>query len=151
DKLVIASDDTSIMRNPLAGQSQSNLWFGKLDDLKSWGPGIGWGGVWVNDAVKAGVPSDPFHFAGWQHRVLHLVNDGSGPVNFAVEADRNGTGGWTPLETVAVPAHGYAHHEFSPDATAEWVRLKTDADTRATAYFRCANANPHPVSTAKVE
>ncbi len=46
DKLVIASDDTSIMRNPLAGQSQSNLWFGKLDDLKTWGPAAGWGGVW---------------------------------------------------------------------------------------------------------
>ncbi|EDY22226.1 conserved hypothetical protein-transmembrane prediction [Chthoniobacter flavus Ellin428] len=45
DKLVVASDDTSIMRNPLAGQSQSNLWFGKLDDLKTWGTlrGVGWG------------------------------------------------------------------------------------------------------------
>ena len=151
DKLVIASDDTSIMRNPLAGQSQSNLWFGKLDDLKMWGPSAGWGGVWVDDAVKAGVPSDPFQFAGWENRVLHLANDGDTPAAFTIEADANGNGGWQPLETISVLAHGYAHHEFPAGAPAEWVRLKADADTKATAYFHYSNPNPHPVAATPAQ
>jgi hypothetical protein len=148
DKLVIGSDDTSIMRNPQAGQSQSNLWFGKLDDLKTWGPSVGWGGVWVNDTVKAGVPSDPFQFAGWQDRTLHLVNDGDAAVDFSVEADADGSGAWQPIEKIAVPAHTYEHHEFPVSVQAEWVRLKPDATTKATAYFHFANPNPHPASTA---
>ncbi|MDR3405468.1 MAG: hypothetical protein P4L99_23435 [Chthoniobacter sp.] len=147
DKLVIASDDTSIMRNPLAGQSQSNLWFGKLDDLKSWGPTAGWGGVWVDDTVKAGVPSDPFQFAGWQNRMLHLANDGGAPIAFTIEADENGSGSWKAIETISVPARGSTHHEFSASTQAEWVRIKTDADTKATAYFHCSNPNPHAPST----
>ena len=148
DKLVVASDDTSIMRNPLAGQSQSNLWFGKLADLKTWGPTAGWGGVWVNDAVKANVPSDPFQFSGWQNRVLHLANDGNAPVTFTIEADANGSGAWQTLETISVPAQGSVHHEFAASTQAEWVRLKASTDTKATAYFHCSNANPHPASTA---
>ncbi len=151
DRLVIGSDDTSIMRNPQAGQSQSNLWFGKLEDLKTWGPSAGWGGVWVDDLVKAGVPSDPFQFAGWQNRVLHLVNDGEAPAAFTIEADASGHNEWQPLETINVPAHGYAHHEFPASVQAEWVRLKTDTDTKATAYFHYANPNPHPASTATPE
>jgi len=148
EKLVIGSDDTSIIRNPLAGQSQSNLWFGKLDDLKTWGPAIGWGGVWVDDAVKAGVPSDPFQFAGWLDRVLHLANDGDAPAAFTIEADSSGAGAWQPLKTITVPAHGYVHHEFPTDTAAEWVRLKSDIPTKATAYFHLSNANPHPRSDA---
>jgi len=147
DKLVIASDDTSIMRNPLAGQSQSNLWFGKLDDLKTWGPTAGWGGVWVDDTVKAGVPSDPFQFAGWQNRDLHLANDGDTPVAFTIELDANGNGTWQTLETIAMAAHSSTHREIPASTQAEWVRLKTDADTKATAYFHCWNPNPHPAST----
>ena len=59
-RVVLASDDTSIMANPMAGQSQSNLWFGKVEDLATWGPRTAWGGPWSNDPVKAGEPSVPF-------------------------------------------------------------------------------------------
>lgn len=73
DQLVLASDETSIQGNPLAGQPQSNLWFGHYDDLKSWGPASAYGGPWVGDKVKAGVPSDPFLLAGFDRRCLHLA------------------------------------------------------------------------------
>ena len=73
DRLVLASDETSIQGNRLAGQPQSNLWFGQYEDLKSWGPASGHGGPWVEDDVRANVPSDPFLVAGFDRRVLHLA------------------------------------------------------------------------------
>jgi len=72
-QLVLASDETSIQGNPLAGQPQSNLWFGSYEDLKSWGPASAYGGPWVGDNVKRGVPSDPFLIAGFDRRILHLA------------------------------------------------------------------------------
>ena len=75
-RVVLASDDTSIMQNPMAGQSQSNLWFGKVEDIGTWGPRVGWGGPWVNDPVKANAPSDPFAIGGFRQRCLHLAVGG---------------------------------------------------------------------------
>ncbi|QDS94030.1 hypothetical protein FF011L_28070 [Roseimaritima multifibrata] len=72
-RLVLATDETSIQGNHLAGQPQSNLWFGNYDDLKSWGPANGYGGPWIEDQVKANTPSDPFLIAGFDRRVLHLA------------------------------------------------------------------------------
>ncbi|QDV63926.1 sulfatase-like hydrolase/transferase [Crateriforma conspicua] len=71
-QLVLASDETSIQGNPLAGQPQSNLWFGKYEDLSAWGPATAYGGPWVEDEVMAMVPSDPFLVAGFDDRCLHL-------------------------------------------------------------------------------
>lgn len=73
DRLVLASDETSIQGNPLAGQPQSNLWFGTYEDLKTWGPASGYGGPWVEDHVTANSPSDPFLVAGFDRRTLHLA------------------------------------------------------------------------------
>tara|TARA_R110002049_G_scaffold305056_1_gene500978 strand:- start:11359 stop:14289 length:2931 start_codon:yes stop_codon:yes gene_type:complete len=72
-KLVLATDETSIQGNPLAGQPQSNLWFGQYEDLKTWGPASGYGGPWVDDDVKADTPSDPFLVAGFDRRIVHLA------------------------------------------------------------------------------
>ncbi|MEZ5941080.1 MAG: hypothetical protein R3C18_06795 [Planctomycetaceae bacterium] len=72
-RLVLATDETSIQGNPLAGQPQSNLWFGSYEDLQNWGPANGYGGPWVEDDVTANTPSDPFLIAGFEHRVLHLA------------------------------------------------------------------------------
>ncbi len=79
-RLVLATDETSIQGNQLAGQPQSNLWFGSYEDLKTWGPASGYGGPWIEDEVTANTPSDPFLVAGFDRRVLHLAtgrkNDG---------------------------------------------------------------------------
>lgn len=72
-KLVLATDETSIQGNPLAGQPQSNLWFGEYDDLKKWGPASGYGGPWIEDDVKANTPSDPFLVSGFDRRIVHLA------------------------------------------------------------------------------
>ena len=72
-KLVLATDETSIQGNKLAGQPQSNLWFGDYEDLKTWGPASGYGGPWIEDGIKGNVPSDPFLVAGFDRRVVHLA------------------------------------------------------------------------------
>ena len=72
-QLVLATDETSIQENHLAGQPQSNLWFGSYKDLKTWGPASGYGGPWLQDEVKANTPSDPFLIAGFDRRMLHLA------------------------------------------------------------------------------
>lgn len=71
--LVLASDETSIQGNRLAGQPQSNLWFGSYEDLKTWGPSSGYGGPWISDTVQANEPSDPFLVSGFDKRVLHMA------------------------------------------------------------------------------
>jgi hypothetical protein len=76
-RLLVSSDDASVMKNPMAGQSQSNIWFGSYDALKTFGPRAGWGGVWIGDAVKANEPSVPFLVNGFERRCLHLAVGGA--------------------------------------------------------------------------
>ena len=51
---------------PRCKRSQSNLWFVKPEDLKSFGPPSGEGYVWLNEDVKAGEISDPYLHAGYE-------------------------------------------------------------------------------------
>jgi hypothetical protein len=142
-RVVLASDDTSIMQNALAGVSQSNLWFGKAEQLGDFGPASGWGGVWMGDAVKAGQPSDPYLFAGFAKRVLHVAQRSGEEVTITLEVDERGDGQWKPYTTVKVPANGYAYHVVPPNVAGEWVRLVSDKDSQATAYFHYATPLKH--------
>ena len=119
--------------NALGGQPQSGLWFGKTDDLWKWGKPKGWGGPWRNSAVKAGVPSDPFLFTGFQSKVLHVTADN--PVKVDVQVDFLGNGTSKHYETVALGAGGYKAHVFPTGFSAHWVRLIPDAPTRVSAEF----------------
>lgn len=138
-QLVLASDEVTIISNKLAGQSQSNLWFGKVADLYTFGPRAGWGGVWVKDAVKAGEPSVPFLINGFDKRVVHLAHESGSVVNFTLEIDANGDGQWTKYQTIAVPASGYQFHILPKDLAGNWIRVTADKDCTATAYFHFAS------------
>ena len=85
-RLVLATDETSIQGNKLAGQPQSNLWFGDYEDLHTWGPASGYGGPWIEDDVRANATSDPFLVAGFDRRVIHLATGPRKPK--AVKAKR---------------------------------------------------------------
>ena len=140
--VVLGSDDTSIMQNPMAGISQSNLWFGKFEELANFGPAQGWGGVWLGDEVKAGQASDPYLLAGYSRRFLHLATRGKEDVTFTMEVDAKGDGTWTPLTKLTVPGStGYLAHSVPADVKAEWMRLTPDKDVYATAYFHFSNAD----------
>lgn len=134
-KLVIATDETSILQNPIAGRSQSNLWFGQKDDMKNWGPKNGFGGVWANDQISAGEASDPLLIAGFDRKVLHLAHDQQGSVLFTLEIDKTGNNKWEELSSVEVGTQAYNFSLLPENLEAEWVRIKADQDCKASAYF----------------
>ncbi len=117
--------------NPVGGQPQSGIWFGKTDDLWSFGKPKGWGGPWRATAVTAGEPSDPFLMTGFEHKVLHLKTDRL--CNVRIEIDFLGAGAWERYTTLAVSR--YRYHVFPPGFSAHWVRLVPEAACTATAEF----------------
>jgi hypothetical protein len=134
-QIVLATDETSILQNPYAGRSQSNLWFGQIEDMKHWGPTNGWGGVWMHDTVQANTASDAFLISGFTRKLLHLIHNQPQAVTFTLEIDKEGNNQWQELTTVEVGESQYAYYIIPEDTQAEWIRLRTDQDCVATAYF----------------
>lgn len=119
--------------NAVAGQPQSGIWFGKTDDLWSWGQPQGWGGVWRKEAVTAGVPSDPFLLTDFRRKMLHLLSDRS--TNIEIQIDFLGNGTWVKYETVKLNGAEY-HAVMFPDAfSAQWIRLVPSSTCTMTAEF----------------
>ena len=135
--LVLAGNQvTPIHRsNLLAGEPQSNLWFGKTDDLWQFGKPAGWGGPWWESPVEANKPSDPYLMTGFDKKVLHLIHQSDKAVTIRVEVDFLGNSTFHPYSAFTVPAGGYVHHEFPTGFSAHWVRLVSDTDCTATGYF----------------
>lgn len=141
-RIVLASDDTSIMQNPMAGISQSNLWFGKFQDLAGFGPAAGWGGVWMSDKVTANIPSDPYLFAGYQQRGLHLACKEA--ADFRIEIDEKGDGQWKTLQTHSLGEDGYLFISFPPQTPGEWIRITANRDCTAAAFFHYLTPSKYP-------
>jgi len=135
--LVLGADNASPAsgNNPLAGEPQSGLWFGKTDDLWHFGKPSGWGGVWWEEPVEAGNSSDPYLMTGFDKKVLHLSHESPEPVTFTVEVDFLGNGTWKQYGTFPVPGKGYIHHEFPSGFSAHWARVTADLSCTATVYF----------------
>jgi hypothetical protein len=135
--LVLGSDNASAWgpHNILCGEPQSNLWFGKTDDLWGFGRPSGWGGPWWEEPVRAGQPSDPYLMTGYEHKCLHLSHDATSAATFRIEVDFLGTGAWQRYAEIPVEAGGYAHHEFPQGFSAHWVRLISGRDCRASAQL----------------
>ncbi len=133
--LVLAGDQTTPINdaNLEGGQPQANLWFGKTDDLWSFGKPAGWGGPWWETPVAADGPSDPFLMTGFEHKCVHLRHD-AGDATFTVEVDFMGTGAWVPYAELPAPG-GSAWHVFPTGFSAHWVRLSCDKACTATAQF----------------
>ena len=142
-QVVISCNETSVQGNPYAGQPQSNLWFGSFEELAEWGPKTGYGSVWVEDEVKAGEASLPYLFAGFDRRVVHLVNHSGKPVEMLVQLDRQGNGTWQDAMTLEVAPDGYTWHVFDAGMQAEWIRLVSNEDARITATFHYTDRSYH--------
>jgi hypothetical protein len=146
--IVLAGNDTSIQQNPLAAKPQSNLRFLTRPQLATdFGPRSGWGGVWIDDRVRAGEPSEPFLIAGYDERYVHLAQTSSAGVRFTLEVDERGDGGWKEWKTIAVPANGYAGVLLPRDVTAEWLRVKVDRDAVVTAFLHLQSSHPPALSS----
>ena len=144
DRVVLGCDDTAksefLNEHPLKGklagpgQSQSNLWFLAPRQLDSFGPPLGRGAVWLDDAVKADVASEPFLYSGFAHRALHLAQDGSAPLIVTVEVDERGDGKWARSQEMTIPPNGSVWTELRDRGA--WVRLTPSHDrARVTAMF----------------
>ncbi|MGC4004143.1 MAG: hypothetical protein QM811_13895 [Pirellulales bacterium] len=121
-KVVLGADETSIMQNPYAGESQSNLQFIDYDQLKSFGPGTGWGSVWMYYLTTADKPSDPYLFAGFKTGVLHLSHRHAEPVKFqAWKSIRPATVSGPRWKRSNFSATGYRRHMFQADTAGEWI------------------------------
>ena len=131
-KLVLATDEASIQGNPLAGQPQSNLWFGSFEDLSEWGPRNAAGSIYMDDEVKAGVCSSPFLINGFPHRMVHFVTDR--PVSFALEIDREGNGYFETYRSIKIDRFG--SHIFPEKLDAQWIRVVTDQTCIASVAFQ---------------
>jgi len=161
-RLVLATDETSIQGNKLAGQPQTNLWFGSYADLKGWGPASGFGGPWVEDQVAANTWSEPFLVAGFDRRMVHLATGRNAsveppqgdaePVVFTLQTDAKGNGQWVDHSRVVVPARGYVGKLLPEDFQAAWLRVKTDRDCIATAFLHQTTSRyadgSHPANAA---
>lgn len=161
DQLVFGCDDaaqseflnTRRAKGKVAGpgQSHSNLWFTSTDILDRLGAPIGRGSVWLNDEVKAGEPSDPYLFSGFQRRSLCLFHDSKTPVTFTLQVDRDGNDKWSELTTVTVPAGETVWHAFPQEEAGVWLRLNTDQDcVQATAQFHYANEDQRDSDAASI-
>ncbi|WP_343556373.1 hypothetical protein [Sphingobacterium sp.] len=133
DQIVIATDETSVLQNPLAGRSQSNLWFGQWNDLQTWGSPTGWGGPWMKDEVKANIASDPYLINGFDQKVLHLLTDKA--VNLTIQIDEKGNNQWKNYKTISLKGNNYQYYLFPADLKANWIRFKVDRDCQATAFM----------------
>ncbi len=147
DKIVFGCDDSAkaefLNTRPFKaergapGQSNSNLWFVAPDQLGEFGPSIGRGSVWLRDDLKAGEPSDPYLFSGYDHRQLHLVHGEDTPVTFAIEVDLDGNNTWESLRKITVPNGKAVSEIFAPDEAGAWVRIKAETDANGvTANFQ---------------
>lgn len=127
-QIVLATDESSIQGNILTGQPQSNLWFGKKKDFLNWGPATGYGAIWLKDSIATGTISDPYLFAGFDNRMVHIINHSSQSFSAVIQVDKEGNNQWTDLRNVSLDGNEYASLIFPEDTEGEWIRLKALTD-----------------------
>jgi hypothetical protein len=111
------------------------VWCGAIDDLWKFGKATGQGGPWKNNRVQAGVASDAFLFTGYDKKSVSFSHDSDDAVTVTIEVDLTGGGEWVKVTSVKVPAKETVKHVFPAAFNAYWVRVTSDKDCTATAWF----------------
>ena len=158
DRIVFGCDDTAKseflnkrkLKGEIAGpgQSQSNLWFVKPEQIDKLGPVIGRGALWHKEQVKANIASDPFLIAGYKHCGLWIEHEKKESIVFNLETDP-GDGSWTVMKSLEVPPEGL--WVTLPGGEHEWLRLRTQKNVeRATAQIHLRNSDKRAPEAATV-
>ena len=116
-----------------SSDGHTSLWFGGIDDLWKFGKPVGVGGPWKNTTVKANTPSDPYLMTGYDKKTLELTSDKDCEITVEIDIDH-----WTsfhPYKTFTLKAGEPLTHEFPEAFAAHWVRVISNKDTTATAWF----------------
>ncbi len=122
-------------KSPTTAEPQSGLFFGKTDDLWSFGKPSGWGGPWWKTPVADGEASDPYLMTGFDQKCLHVRRESGDTRKVRLEVDFMGCGEFTPCLDLDLDANGYAQHNFPPGFSAHWVRLVPSGGGTLTAQF----------------
>ena len=151
------------------GQSNSNLWFIDPAQITKFGPALGRGAVWKEEPVKAGLPSDPYLFAGFDYKCAWIAvdtptawsseidEDGNykhsafieNPATITFEIDKDGTGVWEEWKTVSVTQTAFV--DFSDAPAAQWIRVVSDVDLEnATVEFQYRNKDDRSVASSPI-
>jgi hypothetical protein len=109
------------------------VWLGTLDDLWKLGKAVGEGGPWYESPVTAGIPSDPYLMAGYDHKQLSLSHQSRLSVSIDVQIDLSGTRLWKTYKTIQVPAGDKTTYRFPEGFSAYWIRFVSSTDCIATA------------------
>lgn len=115
---VMAGDQT----DHTVGQPQSGLWWGTIDDLWSFGKPQGWGAVWKDEKLQAGMVSDPYLMTGFDRKSVTLVADPGSSLTVDIEVDVNGDGKWRKITSLASGRTGLSSYSFPDGFAAHWVR-----------------------------
>ncbi|MDR1666545.1 MAG: hypothetical protein LBS03_02475 [Bacteroidales bacterium] len=118
-----------------AGQSNSNLWFTDINTPDNLGTTTSSGYVWLNESVKPNQASEPFLFAGWEHRACWIKNAGNHLVTFILEVDKSGINRWEALRTVHLPAQSSVFVTFNDSEKGEWIRARVNKTAKVTVAF----------------
>ena len=110
----------------------SGLWFGAIDDLWKFGQPTGFGGPWKDAHVKAAVPSDAYLMTGYNKKKIELTSNKDATFTIQVDFDHNG---WYEYKKIEVPANQTIKHQFPDGFSAHWVRIISNKDCVATAWF----------------
>jgi len=120
------------------GQSNSNLWFTSPDQIDKLGPNNATGALYFNENIKANQISDPFLFSIWDNRCAWIKSESDKEVEFTFEVDAEGTNSWTLLKKVKLQPNSSMYLPFQSKDSGEWIRIKTDKDTKASVIFSYA-------------
>lgn len=132
-------------------RSNSNLWFVKPEQIDAFGTVLGSGGVWHEDDIQADATSDPFLFAGYDQRVLHLSHATDKPVTFVIESFDQDPSASKIIDEVQVPANGYVPYLFKRDVEGEWVRVTSkQAASSVVAWFHYAQEDDRTTEPSNI-
>ena len=95
---------------PRCKRSQSNLWFVKPGDLKTFGPPSGEGYVWLNENVKAGDVSDPYLHAGYETMRFSFARKDGTSVRYELIED----GDWVRVKCLEDVKGAVARFDYGP-------------------------------------
>lgn len=135
---------------PGPGQSNSNLWFTSLSTPDELGPNTATGAVWVKEKVKANEYSEPFLFAGWDYRLAWIKNESPNIVKFIFEIDEKGNNNWKKLKEIQLESGESKELAFSTSEQGEWIRVKTNQQTKATVIFNYTNKDNRHTNPDKI-
>ncbi|MBL7967305.1 MAG: hypothetical protein JNK09_09900 [Prolixibacteraceae bacterium] len=146
-KIVLACNDATMFSNGLCPRDQSNLLFSTLEELANYGGNpYAFGGIWMNDSIRSGVPSEAMLINGFKSRIIHLSQNTSRPVRFTLETDVTGNNQWTELAKVTIPASGYAYYILPEELNAQWLRVVSDSKVlEASAFLYLSNPYCKPI------